>query len=72
MNNPVEFPIDVVVTWVNGNDLEYQKNYLIITKYSLILRNYFIRDFLRQKSKIFVNYIKVDPLILFLVLSKKS
>jgi len=25
MNNPVKFPIDVVVTWVNGNDLEYQK-----------------------------------------------
>ena len=25
MNNPVKFPIDVVVTLVNGNDLEYQK-----------------------------------------------
>ena len=25
MINPVKFPIDVVVTWVNGNDLEYQK-----------------------------------------------
>ena len=25
MNNSVKFPIDVVVTWVNGNDLEYQK-----------------------------------------------
>ncbi|MEE3035436.1 MAG: Stealth CR1 domain-containing protein [Bacteroidota bacterium] len=25
MNSSVEFPVDVVVTWVNGNDLEYQK-----------------------------------------------
>ena len=25
MNNPVKFPIDVVVTWVNRNYLEYQK-----------------------------------------------
>ena len=25
MDNQVKFPIDAVVTWVNGNDPEYQK-----------------------------------------------